>query len=155
MIAGAKRRSSVWLKAARQDRAATAVEFALILPILLTMLFAILQFGLTLNNDIQLTDAIREGARAFSSGRALGTPVTSADAIITSNAPSLMPIANVSPKFAVSGTACTSDAACTALMTTAGLSATVTGTYSCNLTVMGVNFAKNCTLSASTTDLLE
>ena len=35
MAAGARRRSSVWLRAARQDRAATAVEFALLLPVIL------------------------------------------------------------------------------------------------------------------------
>jgi Flp pilus assembly protein TadG len=154
MAAGARRRSSVWLRAARQDRAATAVEFALVLPMLLTILFAILQFGLTLNNDIQLTDSIREGARSFAISRAVGTPVTAADATITSNAPSLMPIANVGPTFAVNGTTCSTDAACENLMS-AGATATVKGTYSCNLTVMGVNFAKGCTLSATVTDLVE
>jgi Flp pilus assembly protein TadG len=154
MTAGTRRRARVWLKVARQDRAATAVEFALVLPMLLTILFAILQFGLTLNNDIQLTDSIREGARSFAVSRAIGTPVTAANATITSNAPGLMPITNISPTFAVNGTACTTDAKCLALMS-AGVTGTVTGTYSCNLTVMGVNFAKGCTLSATVTDLVE
>jgi Flp pilus assembly protein TadG len=128
-----------------------AVEFALVLPVLLTILFGILQFGLTMNNDIQLTDSIREGARSFAISRAIGTPVTSAKATITNAAPSL----TLTPTFSVNGSPCTTDTQCTTDMGTGGVPVTVTATYSCNLTVMGVNFAPGCTLTARTTDLVE
>jgi len=39
------------------------VEFTLILPVLFTILFAIIQFGLTFNHYLTLTDAVRAGAR--------------------------------------------------------------------------------------------
>jgi Flp pilus assembly protein TadG len=148
------RQLGLWLWRARRDDGAMAVEFALVVPLLLTVLFAILQFGLTLNNEIQLTDSIREGARAFAISRAVGNPVTAAKAAITNSAPSLMPIANVNPQFSVNGAPCTTDTLCSAAMT-AGAYAKVTGTYTCNLTVMGVNFAPGCQLSANTTDLVE
>lgn len=46
------------------DRGAAAVEFALILPIVLLVIFAIIDFGRMLNAQITLTEAAREGARA-------------------------------------------------------------------------------------------
>lgn len=42
---------------------ATAVEFALVLPILLLLVFAILEFGLVLYNKAVITNASREAAR--------------------------------------------------------------------------------------------
>jgi Flp pilus assembly protein TadG len=49
------------------------VEFAVILPVLLMILFAILQFGIVFNNYIQVTAAAREGARKAAVSRSLGT----------------------------------------------------------------------------------
>jgi len=40
------------------------VEFALVLPLLVVLLFAIVQFGIVFNNYVTLTDATRAGARA-------------------------------------------------------------------------------------------
>lgn len=39
------------------------VEFALVLPVLLLVLFAIMQFGLAVNNWIEVTASARVGAR--------------------------------------------------------------------------------------------
>jgi hypothetical protein len=47
-----------------RDRGAAAVEFALILPVVLLVIFAIIDFGRMLNAQITLTEAAREGARA-------------------------------------------------------------------------------------------
>src|SRR5215831_13065346 len=46
------------------DRGAAAVEFALVLPILVILIFGIIDFGRMLNAKITLTEAAREGARA-------------------------------------------------------------------------------------------
>ena len=43
------------------DEGQAVVEFAVILPVLLLLLFAILQFGVLFNNYIQVTAAAREG----------------------------------------------------------------------------------------------
>ena len=46
-----------------RDRGAAAVEFALLLPMLLLLIFGIIDFGRALNAQITLTQAAREGAR--------------------------------------------------------------------------------------------
>jgi hypothetical protein len=45
------------------SRGQTLVEFALILPIIVILLFGIIDFGLMLNHRITLQHAVREGAR--------------------------------------------------------------------------------------------
>lgn len=55
------------------DQGQAVVEFAVILPVLLLILFAILQFGVVFNNYIQVTAAAREGARKAAVSRSLGT----------------------------------------------------------------------------------
>jgi len=51
------------------DRGQTMAEMAVILPVLLFVLFAIIQFGLVFNNYITLTDAVRAGARTAAVSR--------------------------------------------------------------------------------------
>jgi Flp pilus assembly protein TadG len=53
-----------------RDRGATAVEFALLLPLLLLIVFGIVDFGRALNAQITLTQAAREGARLAALGEA-------------------------------------------------------------------------------------
>lgn len=48
------------------DRGAAAVEAALVLPLLLLLVFGIIDFGRMLNAQIKVTEAAREGARASS-----------------------------------------------------------------------------------------
>ncbi|BBH67335.1 hypothetical protein ACTI_40200 [Actinoplanes sp. OR16] len=50
-------------RSARGDGGAVAIEFAIILPVLLLILFAIIDMGRMLQQQIQLTEAAREGAR--------------------------------------------------------------------------------------------
>lgn len=47
------------------DRGAAAVEFALVFPILVVILFGIVEFGSVYNAQLQLTSAAREGARTM------------------------------------------------------------------------------------------
>src|SRR5215469_15927355 len=55
---------------ASSERGAAAVEFALLLPLLLLLVFGIIDFGRAINAQITITQAAREGARAH----ALGDP---------------------------------------------------------------------------------
>ena len=47
----------------RNEKGASAVEFALVLPIFVMLVFGIFQFGIAFNNWIAITHAAREGAR--------------------------------------------------------------------------------------------
>ena len=46
------------------EKGGAAVEFALVLPMLFLVLFAIIEYGWLLTNQIVLTNAVSEGARA-------------------------------------------------------------------------------------------
>ena len=47
----------------KKERGASAVEFAIILPILVILIFGIFEFAIAFNNYITITHAAREGAR--------------------------------------------------------------------------------------------
>jgi Flp pilus assembly protein TadG len=51
------------------------VEFAIVLPILLLLVFGIIQFGILFNNYLTLTDAVRAGARQAAVSRTLSDQV--------------------------------------------------------------------------------
>ena len=60
------------------------VEFALVLPFLCVLVLAIVQFGLTLNNYLTITDATRVGAREAVVVRLGGSTIDEAtDAVVT------------------------------------------------------------------------
>ena len=67
----------------RRDDGANAVEFALILPILVVLLFGAMYGAIALNHDLSLSTAAREGARYAATREgandigAPGTPTTS------------------------------------------------------------------------------
>lgn len=50
----------------RDQRGAVAVEFALIVPLLMLLVFGILEFGYMLNRDTIVSNASRDGARVAS-----------------------------------------------------------------------------------------
>ena len=47
-------------------------EFAIVLPVLVLLVFAVIQFGITFNNYLALTDAARAGARKAAVSRLSG-----------------------------------------------------------------------------------
>lgn len=61
------------------ERGAALVEFALVLPVLMLFVFGIVSFGQAYSARIELTSAVREGARVVALG---GTsPTVAADAV--------------------------------------------------------------------------
>ncbi|BCF95161.1 TadE/TadG family type IV pilus assembly protein [Paraburkholderia largidicola] len=58
-------------RSSRAQRGVAAVEFAIVLPLLLLVLFGIVEFGVALYDKAMITNASREGARA---GVVLRTP---------------------------------------------------------------------------------
>jgi Flp pilus assembly protein TadG len=67
------------------ERGQAMTEFAIVLPIFLLLIFAIIQFGIVWNNYVTLTDAARAGARKATVSRH-GDPVGAACTQVRSSA---------------------------------------------------------------------
>jgi len=103
------------------DGGATAVEMALVLPVLVALTFGIIDFGRVFNTEIQLSQAAREGARIA----ALGAPNYSAtDATDRAKAAAPAPAFGGSGSIGATATICPASPA-----TTADGSVTVTYTF--------------------------
>jgi Flp pilus assembly protein TadG len=58
----------------KNQQGQSMTEFALVLPILVVLLFGVIQFGIVFNNYITVTDAVRAGARKGAVGRHIQNP---------------------------------------------------------------------------------
>jgi Flp pilus assembly protein TadG len=67
----------------------SVTEFALVLPILAFLLFAVIQFGIVFNNWVQLTDATRAGARKGAVSRHLQNPQAACTSAVRASATNL------------------------------------------------------------------
>lgn len=122
---------------------------------LLLILGAIVDFGITMNNYVELTDAVRVGARTFVVSSTSATPMTSATSALQGAAANLT-ASSITITYKVNGTTCSSDTACaTALQANPGGTATVTATYPCSTPIGGVNALAGCSLSSTTSQMVE
>ena len=139
----------------KNDRGVSAIEFAIISPVMIMLMIGIFQFGVAMNHYLNLTNAVAQGALTLALSRGTTTPYTSTTSAITSAAPNLAP-GQTTITVRINGTACTNDATCAAALV-AGQAALVRATYPCNLTVMGVNYAPGgtCSLSAQTSQMIQ
>ncbi|HET7046467.1 MAG TPA: TadE/TadG family type IV pilus assembly protein [Gaiellaceae bacterium] len=56
----------------RDQQGQATAELAIVMPVLAMILLGVLQFGITFNHYLSLTDAVRTGARAAAVSRQLG-----------------------------------------------------------------------------------
>jgi len=56
------------------ERGQTMTEFAMVLPLMVVLLFGVIQFGIAFNHYLALTDAVRAGARKGAVSRESGNP---------------------------------------------------------------------------------
>jgi Flp pilus assembly protein TadG len=131
---------------ARGARGQALIEVALTLPLLLLLVFGVIQCGTLFNHWVVLTEAVRAGARELSLGRSPNVNACqNATARVKTAAFNLNP-ANVAVSYTVTNS-------CTDLV--AGSDATLTATYPCDLTIMGISYITNCTLRSQTTERVE
>lgn len=141
--------------AALGESGTSAVEFAFIAPVLMLLALGTVQFGLTLNNYISLTDAVRTASRQLAVSRGGGTPYTDTVNQIYRSAPTLAR-ASLTISLTVNGTACSTDTTCaSALAAAQGRPSSVSASYPCDLSFFGHDFAPGCTLSSQTTERVE
>jgi Flp pilus assembly protein TadG len=110
-----------WKKKGRGEEGQTLVEFALVAPVLLLILFGIVQFGIAFKNSIVVTDAVRAGARqaAVSRGLAPSLRTAAVTQAVDASAGNLKLVVTVTSTW------------------TAGDKVTVTGTYPYKINILG------------------
>ena len=69
----------------------TLVEFALVVPLLLLIVFGIIQFGVAFNDYLSLTDGVRAGARKAAVSRHENDPIEATKAAVRRSASDLDP----------------------------------------------------------------
>ena len=123
----------------RSDHGQSLTEFALALPILALLLFAVIQFGIVFNNYVTLTDATRAGARKAAVGRQLPNPQNATITAVRNSATDLK-----QGDLSVSVTSTWQ----------AGADVAVTATYPYSISLLGL-VVKSGNLSSTTTERVE
>jgi Flp pilus assembly protein TadG len=129
------------MAAVRDERGQTAVEFALVAPILLVILLAVIQVGVALHDYVTLTDAARAGARQAIVARFHNGDLTAANQAVRNSAASLdqskLGVSITDPAWSTSGSLVT---------------VTTTYPYSIDIPLLGIEVASgNITATAKET----
>ena len=124
----------------RNEQGQTMTEFALVLPVLALILFAVIQFGIVFNNYITLTDATRAGARKAAVSRQDPNRNSAVMSAVRSSASDL-----TSSKLSVSPPSSTWNP---------GADVTVTASYPYSISLLGV-VVKSGSLTSTTTERVE
>lgn len=74
--AQARDATSALLRRGRASRGQSLVEFVLIFPILIILVFGVIDFSMGIRSYVSLTNATREGARYGAVGNPLGSSIT-------------------------------------------------------------------------------
>lgn len=111
-----------------------AVEFSIVAPLLILLLFCLAEFGWLLVNSVMVMNVASSGARFFASQRGTTTPYTDTKTQIQQSA-AYLTVANLSYSTSVGNTPCSADATCAvglnnAVLNGAVTDASVTVTYS-------------------------
>jgi Flp pilus assembly protein TadG len=140
----------------------SAVEFALIAPVMLLMGLGLIVFGFTMNNQTIIVHAAAAGVQQFTMSRGLAKPFSATTTTINSAATGLTPFGLTSPTLTitltVNGAACATDSACaTALTANPSTTATVSVSYPCSLQVMGFSYGggASCRLYSSAAGMIQ
>lgn len=138
----------------RQDRrGSAALEFALIAPILFTVMFGIAEAGIVLNQYATLTRATIVGATQFAFSAGVdNSPYTNTISAIQAAAPNLTPL---TIELSVNGTACGNNTACRTALAGATGYVTVTTTYSCAAINIVFDLLPDCSLTAQQTERVQ
>jgi Flp pilus assembly protein TadG len=124
----------------RNEQGQTMTEFALVLPVLALLLFAVIQFGIVFNSYVTLTDATRAGARRAAVSREDPNRDSAVIAAVRNSASDLDP-----GKLSVPPPSSTWDA---------GSDVTVTASYPYSISLLGI-VVKSGSLTTKTTERVE
>jgi Flp pilus assembly protein TadG len=123
----------------RDEDGQAAVEFVLVLPLLVTVITAVVQFGALYQHYVSLTDAVRSGARVAAVSRQAANPTGTATAAVIA---------------AGSGLSLTASQVQVLSAWQVGTNVSVTATYPYSLSIFGFP-VKTGSLSSTTTERVE
>lgn len=154
----------VWFQWQRllSERGNALVEFALVLPMMMIVITGLFSFGITLNNRLELTQAVGNGGQYLQLIHGNTTdPCRDTAAAVQGNATNLkggnlnltLTLTDNNGNSTVeSGAASNFTCAGQQSKLVSGGSATVAATYPCTLFVYGLNLGNSCQLSAQVTE---
>jgi Flp pilus assembly protein TadG len=131
----------------RREDGQAMTELALVLPVFVVLLLAIIQFGIVFNNYLTLTDATRAGARKAAVSRFIGDNGASAVDAVKTAASSL-------DQSTLVPTVTSTDAGGATDWSTPGDVVTVTATYPYSINILGFS-VQSGNLTATTKERLE
>lgn len=76
----------------QREKGAAMVEFAIVLPVLLLLVFGIIEFGRAYNTQLTLTHAAREGVRAYAITQDQGEGENTAEMAASTLDPALLDV---------------------------------------------------------------
>lgn len=131
----------------RREDGQAMTELALVLPVFVVLLLAIVQFGIVFNNYLTLTDATRAGARKAAVSRFIGDNGASAVQAVKTAASGL-------DQSTLVPTVTSTDATGAADWSTPGDVVTVTATYPYSINILGFS-VQSGSLTSTTKERLE
>lgn len=144
------------------ERGSALIEFYLVLPMMMVVVTGLFSFGVTLNNRLELTQAVGSGGQYLQTIRSsTQDPCKDVATAVLGSAVNLRPAnLNLTVKAidgsgnstVESGPASTFSCAGAQTSLVTGGSATVAATYPCTLFVYGINMGNSCQLSAQITE---
>jgi Flp pilus assembly protein TadG len=144
------------------DRGHAVLEFAFVLPMMMAVITGLFSFGIALNNQIELTQAVGSGGQYLQQIQSITTDpckdvantiVNNATNLIAANLTITLTMADNNGNSTVqSGPASTFSCAGSQSSLVTGGTATVMGTYPCSLLIYGLNFKKACQLTAEVSE---
>jgi Flp pilus assembly protein TadG len=158
--------SGYGLQAARAESGTSAVEFALLMPVVLALMVGGIVFGIAFNNYLMVTTAAEAGTFQLTVSRGASTPYSTTVAAVDNAAPALTP-SQLTVTVTVNGTACASDSACqSALSSAAGQQGTVSVSYPYSLAIiktfmqafpwgLGASYSSNIALTSQSTGRIQ
>ncbi|MGB6689524.1 MAG: TadE/TadG family type IV pilus assembly protein [Terracidiphilus sp.] len=134
------------------------LEFAFVLPMMMAVITGLFSFGIALNNQLELTEAVGSGGQYLQQIQSITTDPCQDVATTVQRSATNLNAANLTLTLTMqdnngnstveSGPASSFSCAGAQSGLVSGGSATVAGTYPCSLFVYGLNFKNTCQLSA-------
>jgi Flp pilus assembly protein TadG len=137
------------------DQGLALIEIAMVMPIFLIVMLGIFTFGVALNNQLILTQAVGAGAQYLQQIRSNTTNPCADAAARVKSAATYLDTTQIVVTVTMNGTTPSQPGnSCSGHQSdlVQGAPVSVAATYPCNLSIYGVNYAPGCLLHAQVTE---